>query len=118
MVHTPAGADLTAIRNYLFSLPGVTEVYSRDEAAVKLQLPADRLGELIVCAGRNTTLGRTTAYHDLSVLRGGLRSHGGRYEEMVPFIFSEPLSEAYASKLLCDPRNFDLFDFLINGTRN
>jgi phosphonoacetate hydrolase len=118
MVHTLPGAPLPAMRDFLFQLPGVTEVYSRAEAASKLELPLDRLGDLIVCAGRNTTLGRTPAQHDLSVLRGGLRSHGGRYEEMVPFIFSESLNTSYQSKLLCDPRNFDLFDFLINGTHN
>jgi phosphonoacetate hydrolase len=46
-----------------------------------------------------------------------LRSHGGRYEEIVPFIFSTPLSAPYQAKMKGDPRNFDLFDFLINGTQ-
>ena len=54
--------------------------------------------------------------HDLSRLEGTLRSHGGRYEEMVPFIFNRTLSERYHRLAQCDPRNFDLFDFTINGT--
>jgi hypothetical protein len=34
---------------------------------------------------------------------------------MVPLIFSEPLNEQYAARLKYDPRNFDLFEFLLNG---
>lgn len=114
LVHT--SGPLPEIRDFLLKLPGVTEVYFKDEAAAKLELPADRLGELVVCAGRDMTLGRTPNYHDLKALHGGLRSHGGRYEEMVPMVFSHPLNPEYRARLRCDPRNFDLFDFLINGT--
>jgi phosphonoacetate hydrolase len=108
---------LEAVRNWLMDLPGVTEVYDRDTAARKLELPADRLGELVVLSGRNVVLGRTPEYHDLKALHGGLRSHGGRYEEMVPLILSEPLKPEYAAKAAGDPRNFDVFDFAINGIR-
>ena len=96
---------------------GVTEVYDRDTAARKLELPADRLAELVVLSGRDVVLGRTPEYHDLKALEGGLRSHGGRHEEMVPFILSEPLTPEYTAKAACDPRNFDIFDFAVNGTR-
>ena len=44
-----------------------------------------------------------------------LRSHGGRYEEMVPLVISEPLKPQYASRAAADPRNFDVFDFVLNG---
>jgi len=110
------GLLLGAVRDWLMELPGVTEVYDRATAARKLELPADRLGELVVLSGRNVVLGRTPEYHDLKALHGGLRSHGGRYEEMVPFIFSEPLRPGYAVKVAGDPRNFDIFDFAVNGT--
>jgi phosphonoacetate hydrolase len=116
VIHCDDDAPLDKIRSYLMSLDGVTDVYFKDEAAAKLELPADRLGEMVVCGGRDTTLGRTPKYHDLSALGGGLRSHGGRYEEMVPFILSEPLTAPYQSKLRGDPRNFDIFDFILNGT--
>ncbi len=115
VIHAPAAVSLQAVRQALVELAGVTEVHSRDEAARKLQLPKDRLGDLVVCAARDLTLGRRPEYHDLAVLRGPLRSHGGRYEEMVPFILSEKLRPDYQQRLACDPRNFDLFDFLLNG---
>ena len=86
-------------------------------AARKLELPEDRIGNLVVMSGRNVALGRTPQDHDLSVLEGGLRSHGGRYEEMVPMALSEPLSPEYAVLAAGDPRNFDIFDFTCNGTR-
>ena len=124
VVHLPAGADpavspvrLDAVRDWLINLPGVTEVYDRDTAARKLELPLDRLGELVVLSARDVVLGRTPEYHDLKALEGGLRSHGGRYEEMVPFILSEPLKPDYAARAAGDPRNFDIFDFAVNGTR-
>jgi len=53
----------------------------------------------------------------LKAIEGGLRSHGGRYEEMVPFVFSHPLKPDYAARALGDPRNFDIFDFTVNGLR-
>ena len=49
-------------------------------------------------------------------LDGTLRSHGGRYEEMVPMLISHPLNSAYKMKASRDPRNFDIFDFTVNGT--
>jgi phosphonoacetate hydrolase len=115
VVHVPEGVAVNEVRDFLLLSDGITEVYTRDEAARKLELAADRLGDLVVCSGRDLTLGRTPAHHDLSVLRNRLRSHGGRYEEMVPFIFSHPLTELYQEKLRCDPRNFDIFDYLLNG---
>ncbi len=117
VVHLPQGVSARKklnILHYLNRLPGVTEVYGRN-AAEKLELPADRLGDLVVVSGRDVVLGRTPAYHDLSALEGGLRSHGGRYEEMVPFIFSHPLKPEYSRKASADPRNFDVFDFVLNG---
>jgi phosphonoacetate hydrolase len=117
VVHLPA--RITARRkfnvlHFLNHLPGVTEVYGRN-AAEKLELPADRLGDIVVAAGRDVVLGRTPEYHDLKAIAGGLRSHGGRYEEMVPLIFSHPLKADYAARAMADPRNFDVFDFTVNG---
>jgi phosphonoacetate hydrolase len=91
-------------------------VWPRKLAAAKLELPEDRLGDLVVMSGRDVVLGRTPDYHDLKALRGGLRSHGGRYEEMVPFILSERLNDSYSRRAAGDVRNFDIFDFTMNGT--
>lgn len=102
---------------WLRSLPGITEVLPRDIAARLMELPPDRMGDLVVVSGRDVVLGRSPAHHDLSQLHGGLRSHGGRYEEMVPFIFSHPLNETFARRAAGDPRNFHIFDFTLNGTQ-
>jgi phosphonoacetate hydrolase len=81
-----------------------------------MELPADRMGDLVVASQRDVVLGRTPAHHDLSKLVGALRSHGGRYEEMVPLIFSEPLKGRYAGRVAGDVRNFDIFEITCNGT--
>ena len=73
-------------------------------------------GDVAVISGRNVVLGRTPEWHDLKALESGLRSHGGRYEEMVPFVISESLRPEYKRRAAGDPRNFDIFDFTINGT--
>jgi phosphonoacetate hydrolase len=100
---------------FLRQLPGVTEVLDRDCAARWMELPEDRMGDLVVCSNRDVVLGRTPQWHDLTALENGLRSHGGRYEEMVPFILSAPLKPDYAARARCDVRNFDIFEFTCNG---
>ncbi|MBE7502550.1 MAG: phosphonoacetate hydrolase [Verrucomicrobiales bacterium] len=117
-VHLPPSAapGLAEVLEFVRELPGVTEVLDQRTAARLLELPPDRMGDFVVCSGRDVVLGRTPEWHDLSLLEAGLRSHGGRYEEMVPLLLSTPLAPAYAAKAQGDPRNFDLFDFLCNGT--
>ena len=116
VVHVDDKKNLGEIKNWLSSQPGVTEVHDRDMAVRILEQPSDRTGDLVVLSGRDVVLGRRPQYHDLSALDGTLRSHGGRYEEMVPMIISHPLNDVYKRKAGCDPRNFDIFDFTINGT--
>ena len=117
-VHLPVkgGPSAPAVASFIQELPGVTEVLEQSTASRLMELPADRMGDLVVCSGRDVVLGRTPDWHDLKALEGGLRSHGGRYEEMVPFVLSEPLKPAYEIKARGDPRNFDIFDFTCNGT--
>ncbi|HAV63857.1 MAG TPA: phosphonoacetate hydrolase, partial [Verrucomicrobiales bacterium] len=118
-VHLPTGAATRVtpheVQAWLQSVPRLTEVLLRDTAAALMQLPPDRMGDLVVAAGRDAVIGRTPEHHDLSKLHGGLRSHGGRYEEMVPLVFSRPLKDAHARRAEGDPRNFDIFDFALNG---
>jgi phosphonoacetate hydrolase len=117
MVHLDDPARIEAVAHFLLRHPGITEVYTRELAALKLELAADRIGDLTVLCGRDQVLGKTPAHHDLSVLSLGLRSHGGRYEEMVPMLLSEPLNQEYLRKARGDPRNFDIFDFACNASR-
>lgn len=116
VVHIPDPKMIDAVLGYVREINGITEVYDRETAARKLQLPQDRIGDLVVLSGRDVVIGRTPAHHDLSLVQDGLRSHGGRYEEMVPLLLSEPLNELYARYAAADPRNFDVFDFTVNGT--
>jgi phosphonoacetate hydrolase len=104
------------IRHWLLDQQGITEAHDKEMAVKLLEQPEDRIGDIIVMSGRDVVLGRTPAHHNLSALESGLRSHGGRYEEMVPLIISHPLNKRYKNKAACDPRNFDVFDFTINGT--
>lgn len=115
MVHLDDPARAPEMIDFLMRQEGVTEVHNREMAALKLELAEDRIGDICVLSGRDVVLGKTPADHDLSVLGGGLRSHGGRYEEMVPLLLSEPLNEEYKRLASGDPRNFDIFAFACNG---
>jgi phosphonoacetate hydrolase len=99
--------------------PGVELVLSRAAAAETFDLPADRIGDLVVMSDRGTVLGKSRATLDLSELGGmRLRSHGGLSERNVYLIFSRPLNDAYAAIALSRQlRNFDAFEFALNGLR-
>lgn len=102
-------------RDVVAALPGVDLVLNREEAAATFDHPEDRIGDLSVCADARTVLGKAAAGHDLSVLRGPLRSHGGRAEQAVPIIVSHRLKpEALAHRP--EPlRNSDIHDLVLNG---
>ena len=117
-VYLPDGVDERAVADWIAALDGVTEVHTRESAMAKLELPGDRIGDLFVLSARDWVIGRTPEHHDLSKLEDTLRSHGGRYEEMVPFLISEPLNAGYAALAKGDPRNFDIFDFVCNGIQS
>jgi len=118
MVHLKSEDLVEPVREKLSQLDGITEVLDKQEACRKLELAADRIGDLVVLSGRDVVVGRRPDDHDLSVLQGvGLRSHGGRYEEMVPLLLSEPLGPTYRKLSQADPRNFDVFAFARNGAQ-
>jgi phosphonoacetate hydrolase len=108
-----------AALNLLNKQPGVELVLDRAAAAKTFDLPADRIGDLIVVSDRGTVLGKSSATLDLSELGGmRLRSHGGLAERNVYLMFSRPLSDKYARIALSRQlRNFDVFDFVLNGLR-
>jgi phosphonoacetate hydrolase len=99
--------------------PGVELVLNRDAAAKTFDLPADRIGDLVIISDRGTVLGKNKATLDLSELGGmRLRSHGGLADRNVYLMFSRPLNERYAGIALSRPlRNFDAFEFVLNGLR-
>jgi phosphonoacetate hydrolase len=113
-VHVPA-SDLQRARETLTELVGIEEVFTREEAAVIYQHPPDRIGDLSVSANAATALGTSEEKHDLSHLGDGLRSHGGRHEQIVPIIVSHALQPAYTAWLESGIQNSDVHDVLLNG---
>ncbi len=118
VVHISDKQKINDVKSWLSLQPGITEVHDKATATRLLEQPEDRTGDLVVLSARDVVVGRRPQYHDLSALDGTLRSHGGRYEEMVPLIISHPLNAAYQMKAWGDPRNFNVFDFTINGTQS
>lgn len=110
--------DRERARLALAALDGVEEVFTREEAATIYQHPTDRIGDLSVASDARTALGKSAGKHDLSVLAGPLRSHGGRHEQIVPIVVSHPLEAAYADALRIGLRNSDIHDLLLNGVKS
>jgi phosphonoacetate hydrolase len=111
-IHLDDLGELDAARGALAALPGVEAVLDRFAAADAFELPADRIGDLIVLADGETVLGKSRDAHDLSQLHGTLRSHGGLHERAVPVIVTHPLAPGALDGR--DLRNRDLHDLLLN----
>ncbi|MET0209580.1 MAG: phosphonoacetate hydrolase [Burkholderiaceae bacterium] len=110
MVYADHGTD-PALRQLLAELPGVALVLPREDAALRFELPADRIGDWIVVADHLTVLGTRATEHDISGLDVPLRSHGGLSEQKVPLLFNRPLQGVDPLRRL---RNFDVFDLALN----
>jgi phosphonoacetate hydrolase len=99
-------------------IPGVALVLDGASAAARYEMPPEREGDFIAVADTYTVIGSRPDEHDLTGLTGHrLRSHGGLSEQPVPFMLSRPLNAAYRAigknRRL---RNYDIFDFALNGT--
>ncbi|MGZ5185395.1 MAG: phosphonoacetate hydrolase [Caldimonas sp.] len=110
-VYLPEGSDTAGLRARVAALGGVESVRTRAEAAAFFELPADRIGDLIVVAERSKVIGTSAARHDLSGLDAPLRSHGGASEQRVPLIFNRRLVDVDPDRRW---RNFDAFDLALN----
>jgi phosphonoacetate hydrolase len=95
----------------LKSMPGIEAALSKEEAAQRFELPADRLGDLVVVSTKHKVLGTSAARHDLSGLTEPLRSHGGVSEQKVPLLCNRRLATDAESRPW---RNFDAFDLALN----
>ncbi|MFI4949163.1 MAG: phosphonoacetate hydrolase [Alphaproteobacteria bacterium] len=109
----PSAALIEAVR----ALPGIAGVLTREEAALRYELPLDREADFVVTGDRNTAIGARSAEHDLSALSGHrLRSHGGECEQVVPFLLSHQLTQDYLALSQSQRlRNFAIFEFALNG---
>ncbi|HUJ33937.1 MAG TPA: hypothetical protein VLW51_01925 [Solirubrobacteraceae bacterium] len=111
-VHLDDLAERDRARGALASLPGVEGVLDRFAAAASFELPADRIGDLVVLGDERTVLGKSGAAHGLGSLNGRLRSHGGLHERDVPIIIFQPLEPRCVAGR--DLYNRDLHDLLLN----
>jgi len=107
-IHVDNG-DVERARQIVAALDGVEDVLGREEAARELELPEDRIGDLVVLADASTALGGREQQHDLSQLHGALRTHGGRHEQRVPVVLSERVA------VPPDLRNRDVHELLIGA---
>jgi phosphonoacetate hydrolase len=110
-LYLPARVAADTVCHALRQLQGIDSALTRQQAASLLELPADRIGDVVVLADRFTVLGTTSAAHDLSGLDAPLRSHGGRGEQSVPLIVNRPAPLLDRSRSW---RNFDVFDIALN----
>ncbi|HUN45249.1 MAG TPA: phosphonoacetate hydrolase [Stellaceae bacterium] len=109
-VYLTAG-DRAAVMAEIAQRPGMLRVLDRESAAEELELPADRLGDIVAISDRHTVIGTSAARHDLSGLDAPLRSHGGLSEQNVPLILSRRVRGLAGDRHL---RNFDAFDLALN----
>ena len=96
----------------LKAMPGIEAALTKEEAAAKFELPADRLGDLIVVSTQHKVLGTSASRHDLSGLTEPLRSHGGISEQRVPLLCNRKLANGDTGAHRW--RNFDAFDLALN----
>jgi len=96
----------------LKAMPGIEAALTKEEAAARFELPADRLGDLIVVSTQHKVLGTSASRHDLSGLTEPLRSHGGTSEQRVPLLCNRKLANGDTGAHRW--RNFDAFDLALN----
>jgi phosphonoacetate hydrolase len=96
----------------LKAMPGIEAALTKEEAAARFELPADRLGDLIVVSTQHKVLGTSASRHDLSGLTEPLRSHGGVSEQRVPLLCNRKLANGDTGAHRW--RNFDAFDLALN----
>jgi phosphonoacetate hydrolase len=80
--------DEAKVTQTLMSLPGVKNVYRRDEAAARFHLLKERIGDLMVLADSNTVFGNIET-QEFESLPATYRSHGSEFEQSIPlFIYN------------------------------
>ncbi|TPO10641.1 phosphonoacetate hydrolase [Mesorhizobium sp. B1-1-5] len=104
--YLPDGADQADIMARLAKVDGIMLVVDRPTACERFELPADRIGDIVLISTENKTIGTSEYRHDLAALDEPLRSHGGLTEQEVPFIVNRVLPDLPNEPTL---RNFDAF---------
>ncbi|MBZ9722466.1 phosphonoacetate hydrolase [Mesorhizobium sp. CO1-1-11] len=104
--YLPDGADQAGIMARLAKVDGIMLVVDSRTACERFELPADRIGDIVLVSTENKTIGTSEHRHDLAALNEPLRSHGGLTEQEVPFIVNRVLPDLPDEPAL---RNFDAF---------
>ena len=110
-IYLPPDVEAGSVVGQLRRRRNMEMVLTREEAARRFELPADRIGDIVCVSGRFTVLGTSVSRHDLSGLDAPLRSHGGISEQHVPLILNRKLPGLDTNRRL---RNFDAFDLALN----
>lgn len=103
--YLPESADQTEIISKLLDIDGIDVVLDKPAACARFELPADRIGDLVIITSENMTVGTSEHRHDLAALDVPLRSHGGLTEQSVPFIVNRAMENLSGAPTL---RNFDI----------
>ena len=109
--YLPDGSDVAAIVKRIAGRPEIELALTREEAAKRFELPADRIGDIVVVSRKEFVIGTSGNRHDLSGLDAPLRSHGGVSEQRVPLYCNRPAPALSADARL---RNFSAFDLALN----
>lgn len=110
-VYLSTSADIGALCIALSAQESIETALPRAEAAVRYELPADRIGEIVVVAKPQYVIGTSADLHDMTELDAPLRSHGGTSEQCVPLILNRKLRAPNARRKW---RNFDAFELALN----
>jgi len=103
------------IQQHLRNMHDLEEVLTRAEASARFELPADRIGDVVVVSQRLVVVGTSSHRHDLSELKLPLRSHGGISEQAVPVMLNRKTQSLPAGHRL---RNFDVLHLALNLVEN
>jgi phosphonoacetate hydrolase len=110
-IYLPADIEAAVLAARIAALRGIELVLTRADAARRFELPADRIGDLVVIAERAVVIGGAAAKHDLAGLDAPLRSHGGLSEQQVPLVMNRRMPQLDVERRW---RNFDAFDWVLN----
>jgi len=103
--YLPETADIADIVAKLQATAGITDVLTKAQAVDRFELPADRIGDIVMVSGENMTIGTSEHRHDRAAIDVPLRRHAGLTEQEVPFIANRVLDLPSQPVL----RNFDAF---------
>jgi phosphonoacetate hydrolase len=110
-IYLPPGASHGDVGARIAGLPGIDVALDRATACARYELPADRMGDVVVVSRRDVVVGTSASRHDLSGLDAPLRSHGGLSEQRVPFVLSRATALPATARL----RNYDIFEVALSG---